>query len=87
MWRIFQLPHNYHTWKAEISPDDNFFSTDINRDIRDKYELCPTVVEHTTLLGAEDMFQLKEHHCFRPSSEYDEGNTGQPDSIEYSCQS
>ena len=40
MWRNFQFSHNCHIWKAEISPHDNFFSTDINRDIRDKYELC-----------------------------------------------
>ena len=40
MWRNFQFPHNCHTWKAEISPHDNFFSTNIIRNIRDKYELC-----------------------------------------------
>ena len=44
-------------------------------------------MEHPALLGAEDVFQLKERHCFRPSIEYDEGNTGQPDSTEYDCQS
>ena len=30
MWRNFQFPHNCHTWKAEISPHDNFFSTNIS---------------------------------------------------------
>ena len=25
----FQFPHNCHTWKAEICPHDNFFSTNI----------------------------------------------------------
>ena len=40
MWRNFQFPHNCHTWKAEISPHDNFFSTNIIRDIRDKYQVC-----------------------------------------------
>ena len=39
MWRNFQFPHNCHTWKAEISPHDNFFSTNIIRDIRDKYQV------------------------------------------------
>ena len=40
MMRNFQFPHNCHTWKAEISPHDNFFSTNIIRDIRDKYQVC-----------------------------------------------
>ena len=40
LWRNLQYPHNCHTWKAEISPQGNFFSTNIIRDIRDKYELC-----------------------------------------------
>ena len=30
MWKNFQFPHNCHTWKAEISPHDNFFSTNIS---------------------------------------------------------
>ena len=44
MWRNFHFPRNCHTWKAEISPHDNFFSTNIICDIRDKYELWT----HTT---------------------------------------
>ena len=28
------------TWKAEISPHDNFFSTNNMRDISDKYQVC-----------------------------------------------
>ena len=39
MWRNLQFPHNCHTRKAEISPHDDFFSTNMIRDIRDKYEL------------------------------------------------
>ena len=39
MWRNFQFPYNCHTWKAEISPHDKFFSTNIIRDIRDKYQV------------------------------------------------
>ena len=39
IWRNFQFPHNCHTWKVEISPHDNFFFTNIIRDIRGKYEL------------------------------------------------
>ena len=39
MWRNFHFPHNCHTWKAEISPHDNFFPMNIIRDIRDIYEL------------------------------------------------
>ena len=34
-----EIPHNCHTWKAEISPHDNYFSTNIIRDIRDKYQV------------------------------------------------
>ena len=40
MWKNFQFPHNIHTWKADISPHDNFFSTNIIRDIRDKHQVC-----------------------------------------------
>ena len=40
MWRNFQFPHDGRTWKAEISSHENFFSRNIIRDIRDKYELC-----------------------------------------------
>ena len=40
MWRNFQFPHNCHTWKAEISPHDNFFSTSNISDIIDKYQVC-----------------------------------------------
>ena len=40
MWRNFKFPHNCHTWKAEISPHDNFFSTNIIPDIRVKYQVC-----------------------------------------------
>ena len=39
MWRNFQFPHNCHTWKAEISPQDNFFSTNNIIDISDKYQV------------------------------------------------
>ena len=41
MWRNFQFTHDCHTWKAEISILDNFFSTNIIRDIRDKYQVWP----------------------------------------------
>ena len=40
MWRNFQFLHNCHTWKANFSPHDNFFSTNIICDICDKYKLC-----------------------------------------------
>ena len=40
MWRNFQFPHNCHTLKAEISPHDNFFSTNNISDISDKYQVC-----------------------------------------------
>ena len=36
MWRNFQFPHNCHTWKAEIFPHDNLFSTNSISDICDK---------------------------------------------------
>ena len=39
MWRNFQFSHNCHTWKAEMSLHDNFFSTNIIRDICDKYQV------------------------------------------------
>ena len=38
-WRNFQFPYNCHTWKAEISPHDNFFSTNNISDISDKYQV------------------------------------------------
>ena len=44
MWRNFQFPHNCDAWKAKIFPHDNFFSTNIIRDIRDKYEICVFIV-------------------------------------------
>ena len=37
MWRNFQFPHSCHTF--EISPRDNCFSTNIIRDIREKYQV------------------------------------------------
>ena len=37
MWRNFQFSHNCHTWKAEISPYDDFLS---NYNISDKYQAC-----------------------------------------------
>ena len=36
----FRFLHICHVDKSEISPHDRFFSTDIIRDIRDKYEVC-----------------------------------------------
>ena len=44
-------------------------------------------MEHPALLGAKDVFQLKERHFFRPQIEHDEGNTGQPGSTKYRCES
>ena len=40
MWKYFQFPHKCHTWKAEIFPQDNFFSKKLIRDFRDKYQVC-----------------------------------------------
>ena len=49
MWRNFQFPHNCHTWKAEIFPHDNFFSTNNISDISDKYEVCNARLENINL--------------------------------------
>ena len=39
MWRNAQFFYNCHSWKAEISPHNNFFSTNNISDISDKYEV------------------------------------------------
>ena len=41
MWRNCQFPHNCHTWKAEISPHDNFSPLS---DISDKYQVWSVCV-------------------------------------------
>ena len=50
MWRNFQFPHNCPTWKAEISPHDNFFSTNNTTDISDKYQVCSEHVPNLKIL-------------------------------------
>ena len=52
MWRNFQFPYNFDTWKAEISPHDNFFSTNIIRNIRDKYQVCGLALERNNEVRA-----------------------------------
>ena len=39
MWTNFSFLHMFHVQNFEISPHDRFFSTDMIRDIRDKYDV------------------------------------------------
>ena len=39
IWRQLKFLHNCHTWKADISPHDNFFSTNNISIISDKYQV------------------------------------------------
>ena len=63
MWRNFQFPHNCHTWKAENSPNNNFFSTNNISDISYKYEvwLWPWLTQ-------EKMWRITE--CFERVPKY-----------------
>ena len=61
MWRNFQFPYNYNTWKAEISPHDNFFSTNI---IRDKYQVCSISDGIYSFIG-HAKFQYKQENNFQ----------------------
>ena len=58
VWRNFQFPHNFHTWKAEICPHDNFFSTNNIGDISDKYQVCIYISTYLSYVPCKYMFQF-----------------------------
>ena len=49
---------NCHTWKAEISPQDNFVSTNIILDIRDKYQVCMLLLRDMLMVCREHVSQM-----------------------------
>ena len=65
MWRNFQFPHNCHTWKAKISQHDNFFSTNNVSDINDKYEVCVSYIDGSTvvLCAIQNIKDLLGRNC------------------------